>query len=170
LTVERLLSDAYTPKARNKLINLIFKEAGLVEKYGSGVRRIVRACEKHGKCKVEFFNEQHGFKVIVSKTGQTGGQIIDEKVEGEQVEIGVQAYENGGMTDENGGMTLSQIQQMIINLMEENPGISYKKLSETTKINISALQKNINKLKQKGVIQRIGANFGGKWVIVNKKQ
>jgi ATP-dependent DNA helicase RecG len=67
LTVERLLSDAYTPKARNKLINLMFKEAGLVEKYGSGIRRIVKACEKHGKCKVEFFNEQHGFKVIVTK-------------------------------------------------------------------------------------------------------
>ena len=31
LTVERLLLDAYTPKSRNKLINMMFKEIGLVE-------------------------------------------------------------------------------------------------------------------------------------------
>jgi ATP-dependent DNA helicase RecG len=164
LTVEHLLSDAYTPKARNKLINLLFKEAGLVEKYGSGVRRIMQACEKHGKCNVEFFSEQHGFKVVVSKTGLPTNQNSGMTAQNSGMTGGMTAQSSGMTSD----LTLSQIQQMIINLMKENPQISYKKLAETIKINISALQKHVEKLKQKGIIQRFGADFGGKWIITNK--
>lgn len=67
LTIEKLLSDNYTPKSRNKLISAMFKEAELVEKYGSGIKRIVDTCERHGGCFVIFTNEQHGFKVILRK-------------------------------------------------------------------------------------------------------
>jgi ATP-dependent DNA helicase RecG len=81
LTVERLLSDAYTPKARNKLINLMFKEAGLVEEYGSGVKRIIDACELQRNCHVIFFNEQHGFKVILYKTGlKTSADLLNRTI------------------------------------------------------------------------------------------
>ena len=68
----------------------------------------------------------------------------------------------GGMT---GGMTIIGIQLEIVNLIRENPKISYKKMSDILKINISAIQKHINKLKNAGIIRRDGADFGGKWII-----
>ncbi|MDR2465939.1 MAG: putative DNA binding domain-containing protein [Prevotellaceae bacterium] len=67
LTVDKLLSDDYTPKARNILIGSMFKETGLVEKYGLGIKRIINACADHKGCNVQFSNEQHGFKVVLSK-------------------------------------------------------------------------------------------------------
>jgi len=45
LTIEQLLSDNYSPKSRNTLINIMFKETGAVEKYGSGIQRIINECE-----------------------------------------------------------------------------------------------------------------------------
>jgi ATP-dependent DNA helicase RecG len=80
LTVEQLLSGIYTPKSRNKLINMMFKEIGMVERYGSGIQRIINACRKHGGCEVSFFNEQHGFKVILSKIGANITEKVPEKV------------------------------------------------------------------------------------------
>jgi ATP-dependent DNA helicase RecG len=38
-------------------------------------------------------------------------------------------------------------------------------MSEILNINISALQKQIEKLKQIGIIEREGADFGGYWKI-----
>ena len=85
LTIDELLSDNYTPQSRNKQINLMFKEIGLVEKYGSGIRRIINTCEKHGACKVDFFSVQHGFKVVVTKNSMDGyrsiGMVSEKDVE-----------------------------------------------------------------------------------------
>jgi len=39
LTIEQLETNSYKSKTRNKLIALMFKECGLIEKYGSGIGR-----------------------------------------------------------------------------------------------------------------------------------
>jgi len=64
--------------------------------------------------------------------------------------------------------TLTDTQERIINVLKDNHKLSYKKMSETLNINISALQKQIEKLKQMGVIEREGADFGGYWKIIEK--
>jgi hypothetical protein len=66
----------------------------------------VNACKKHGKCKVEFFNEQHGFKVIVSKKHS---QITDAEQKSDDV-TGGQISEQGDLTGgQIGGLTGGQI-------------------------------------------------------------
>ncbi len=42
----------------------------------------------------------------------------------------------------------------ILRLMQDNPFVTYKKMSETTGVNISALQKMIDRMKQKGYLER----------------
>ena len=46
-------------------------------------------------------------------------------------------------------------------LIKENPKLTRKELSENMKINQSAIQKHINKLKQKGLLKRIDSDKGG---------
>jgi ATP-dependent DNA helicase RecG len=45
ISVEDLLSNNYKSSPRNKLIADFFKNLGLIEKYGSGIRRIIRYFE-----------------------------------------------------------------------------------------------------------------------------
>lgn len=45
ITIDDLLTGNYTSKSRNKLIAKIFKEAGLIERYGSGLIRVRQICK-----------------------------------------------------------------------------------------------------------------------------
>ena len=66
--IENLISGNYTSSIRNKQIALVFKDAGLVEKYGSGIKRIFQAFEENDLPRPEFEEIQHGFRVTVFKT------------------------------------------------------------------------------------------------------
>jgi ATP-dependent DNA helicase RecG len=182
LTVERLLSDKYTPKSRNKLINLIFKEAGLVEKYGSGIRRVVRDCRKHGKCKVEFFNEQHGFKVIVSKKNlQVNDGQIDE-TDGAIDETGAQIEQTGGANDAPTPpitplitpsitplitLSITELEKKLLEVISQTPAGTRKEFAETLGISAEVVKEYIENLKNKGLLQRTGNNRTGYWIITN---
>lgn len=63
LTVEKLLSGQYVSTVRNRKIADIFKEAGLIEKYGTGVRRILDGFRNHGLPTPIFEEISGGFRV-----------------------------------------------------------------------------------------------------------
>ena len=67
LTIEELQSNHYISKTRNKFIALMFKECGLIEKYGSGIGRIKRLCKEHHLPDPKFEEMQKGFRVTVYK-------------------------------------------------------------------------------------------------------
>ncbi len=54
--------------------------------------------------------------------------------------------------------------------MRKNPRISAEKLADLIGINIRNVQKNIDKLKSKNLVKRIGADHGGHWEVINTKQ
>lgn len=80
LSVDRLIRGNYTSAIRNKQVATIFKEAGIIEKYGSGIKRILEAMRAFGLPDPIFEEIQHGFRVTVFKTTQktkTRDQIIE---------------------------------------------------------------------------------------------
>ena len=67
ITIEKLNSNNYSSRTRNRAIARAFKEAGIIEQYGSGIHRILDECKSHG-IKAPVFEEfAHGFRVIVNK-------------------------------------------------------------------------------------------------------
>ncbi len=61
--MKKLLSGNYTSRA----IARAFKEAGIIERYGSGIARINTECKAH-EIKEPLFEEfVHGFRVILYK-------------------------------------------------------------------------------------------------------
>lgn len=156
ITVNDLLSNNYKSVPRNKLIADFFKSIGLIEKYGSGIRRILDGCKKAGLPNPEFKNISDGFMVtFFSKEavsgGQTGGQA---------------GGQTGGQTGEGyENIVLTSHQKMIIELIESDNRVTRNELSRKLNINESAIQKHITKLKKLGIIKRIGHDFGGYWQI-----
>ncbi|CAA6814875.1 MAG: Huntington interacting protein HYPE [uncultured Sulfurovum sp.] len=67
------------------------------------------------------------------------------------------------------GINLSENQKEIIAYMLENPKISAKKLSELVGISSRKIEENIKKLKEEEIIERVGANKGGTWKVLNIK-
>ncbi len=66
------------------------------------------------------------------------------------------------------GEKLGENEIKIVELMKDNKYITAKELSEYIKISTTAIDKNISKLKKKGVLRRIGPAKGGYWEVVEK--
>jgi ATP-dependent DNA helicase RecG len=66
ITVQDLLSNNYKSLPRNKLIADVFKDLGLIEKYGSGIKRILEHFKAAGLPAPQFLNISDGFLVTVT--------------------------------------------------------------------------------------------------------
>ena len=60
--------------------------------------------------------------------------------------------------------------QQILNLIKLNKYITAKELALVVKLTPRAIQKNIKKLKEQGIIKRVGANKGGYWEIQDESK
>ena len=79
-TLKQLLSNgesesiefktSFDKEAIETLSAFVFKEAGIIEKYGSGIKRVLEAFQGYGLAQPIFEEIQNGFKVAVSKTTQ----------------------------------------------------------------------------------------------------
>ena len=56
-------------------------------------------------------------------------------------------------------------QKKILNMIAKNPFISKKEMSKLIGISTTAIDKNIESLKKKGLLKRIGPAKGGHWKV-----
>jgi ATP-dependent DNA helicase RecG len=87
ITIEDLLSNTYRSTPRNKQIADFCKDMGLIEKYGSGIRRIFSSFEQEKLPEPQFCNISDGFMVTVFcenidiKLGdKLGGKLGDKQI------------------------------------------------------------------------------------------
>ena len=97
---------------------------------GSGIPRILRVYPRD-----IFIFMSNFIRMVFYKSGSIGGSI------------GSQIY-------------LSDRQKDIIDLIKQNPKISYRKMAEILDIADSAVKKYLEKLKKLGVIERVGGTRG----------
>ncbi len=155
----QLNPENFSPLPKNPVIARVFKEIGRADELGSGVRNIFKYYHHYSQSK-PVLEEADVFKCIIhiddgfsgssmhggSQTGsQTGGQI------GAQI---------GGQIGAQIGGQISETQQLILLLIIENNKVSRREIAEKLKINESAIQKHINKLKQLRILERIGDTRG----------
>ena len=152
LTVEKLKSGSYTSYARNKKIAELFREAGVIEKYGSGIKRINDSFLSYGLPVPVFENFQKGFKVTICNLSAV--DLIDTTEKG--VEKGVEK--------------ITENQRKILSCIEKDPYISAQKIAQTISLSPRKVQENCKKLKAFGFIERVGAAKGGYWKIIVKQE
>ena len=146
ITVEDLLANQYKSTPRNKLIADFCKSLGLIEKYGSGVRRIIEHFEKAGLPGPSFRNISDGFMVTV---------FADQKAAGESDKVPDKVPDN-----------LTENHQKILNLLKQNKTASMAEVAKNIGISKRKVLDNINKLKKMGLIRRVGSPKGGHWEVI----
>jgi ATP-dependent DNA helicase RecG len=152
ITVEDLLANNYRSTPRNKLIADFCKSLGVIEKYGSGISRIVNYCKTGNYPIAEFKNISDGFMVTFFSP-QT--ETIEEKVVKKVVEKVVEKVAEN----------ITANQKQIISYIRVEPNITALQLSKIIGLSHRKVQENIKKLKLKGFITRIGPAKGGHWEI-----
>ena len=62
---------------------------------------------------------------------------------------------------------LTENQNWIVRLMIDNPRITTRELADNIHISQRKIKENLSKLKERGIVQRIGAAKGGYWKVMN---
>jgi ATP-dependent DNA helicase RecG len=173
ITIDDLLSNNYRSNPRNKSIADFFKNLGLIEKYGSGIKRIIGYFREENLPLPEFKNISGGFLVTVFSAERTENVIeriqnVPENAENAPEKV-VAVPGNAENVPERIGNVPENISEerlmAIIGLMQSNTKISMLELSKILKVNHKTIKRDIEKLKAKGLIERIGPDKGGYWKV-----
>jgi len=132
---------------RNRELMRVFKDVGLVEQLGSGMSRILQFYDRSN-----FEISDHFIKVIFPFSKSNSYENIA----------------NGDISGDNNGDISGDNQNdrnKIILLLEKEPNITAKKISEKTGMSTRKISRIIKELREAELIVRIGSNRKGYWKI-----
>ena len=141
LTYEEIMNGH--SKIRNKGIANIFSQMGLVEAWGSGIKRILNAAEEYGLPKPRFQEFDNMFRVELFRNNS---MTETEKKFGEDSEKSWR--KDGDKTEKIRNYELTDIQKKIVNLLLSDKQLSAAKIAEQLDMGSRSIEKNIKKLKR----------------------
>ncbi len=141
ITIDNILSGDYVSEIRNLKIATLFKEIKLIEKYGSGFSRIIKAFKAYNLQIPTFENFQSGFRIIVfAKNDNASENVVENVVENRS--------------------------DKIINLIKQNNQISANQIAKLFSITERTAQRDLDKLKNQNKLKRIGSDKSGYWEVI----
>jgi ATP-dependent DNA helicase RecG len=143
---------------RNRLLADLMSKTIFMERVGTGIRRIRKFCKENNN-EVEIKPTPTHFFVKMKAFDHPSA---------DRIKYGVKYGVNDGVNDGvKAGVKLNENQKKILNLIMENENITREGLSEKIGISINGIEKNIAKLKAKGLLKRIGPDKTGYWKVEN---
>ena len=170
LTIEQL--NNYT---KNPLLVRVFHEMSWVEDLGSGIRNILRyAPLYYPDYRIEINNgSQFIFSITYmdvaenvrdkAKMSETDPQNVRDKDVSEE-ELALEIGESPSVKEKK-----KRRKQGIVGLIASNPNITVDMLSEKMGVNEKTIRRDLAELREQGIIEREGGDFGGHWVICRKR-
>ncbi len=152
--------DAGQSNIRNKVLAPVFKQLGIIEQWGNGLRIISEEMEKYPEIHFEWKEIGLGFRVIFSKKEVKSQPDLQPDLISKNTENRIITKSNNRLGDRLGN-TLVKITE----LMTTNPYISIPELSKELGISTTAIEKNIARLKKLKIIRRIGSSKSGEWLV-----
>ena len=99
MTIATLLDPAHNSVPRNKLIAMLFYDAGLIERYGSGIGRMLDECRRLSFPPPEFDEFQAGFQVVFHKDIYTEKHLAEMGLNPRQSKAVHYSREHGSITN-----------------------------------------------------------------------
>ena len=145
------MKEGYS-KPRNRAIASAFAYMKIIEKWGSGIPRILRECSEYGLPEPEFIDFDGDFRVNMYRQ-------LPEK-----------DWSHTDDTKHDTNDTLSENDTKILNLIRENPSITQAELREKLQVSIATVKRLMADLQKRGLIERQGSSRKGKWIIIGQKE
>ena len=148
-TVETL-TQKHGSRPHNPDIAATFFRAGEVEAWGQGIERIQTYCADYGCPVPEWRFDGAGiWTIFYNKPNTNTAEKSSEK-----------------NVEESSQKTTQKTTQKIIELIKDNQNISIEEMADKCGLTRDGIKYQIKKLKQEGILRRIGPDKGGHWEIV----
>jgi ATP-dependent DNA helicase RecG len=151
LTIEQL-HQKHPSIPFNPLIAATFFRAGYIEAWGRGIEKIMDEC-RHAKISPPIIQNQFN-GIQVKFQSEIDWQKDDDKNRMAMNDIHHKKLEN--------------TRDKIVRLMSKSPDISSRKIADILGLTKKAVEWQIKRLKNDGIIKRVGPPKGGKWVIISQ--
>ena len=138
-------------RLRNPAIANAFAYMKIIEKWGTGIPRILRECKEYGLKKPELIDFDGDFRVNMyrreekSKTTQTTTQITTQTT-----------------------IKLTKNDHEILQVIQNNPALSQKEIAMELGWTVDRVKYFLNKMKKQEAIRRIGSSHKGYWELLIK--
>lgn len=139
-TMKNIDIKNYTPFTKNPTLAKFFKEIGYADELGSGVRRITENSLLYSG-KLPIFEDKEMFRLTIPLVKG----VINE-----------------------GQIELNRTQQNIIDLISNNSRITINEMAGVLRLTEKTIDRNIKKLKEIGIIERMGNKQYGYWKVIGK--
>ena len=145
------MKEGYS-KPRNRAIASAFSYMKIIEKWGSGIPRILRECSEYGLPEPEIIDFDGDFRVNMYRQ-------LPEK-----------DWSHTDDTKHDTNDTISENDTKILNLIRENPSITQAELKEKLQVSIVTVKRLMANLQKRGLIERQGSSRKGKWIIISQQE
>lgn len=145
-------------KPYNPLIAQTFFKAGFIESWGRGFEKIKIECEQFNTPLPEIEIKSSGVMVKCNPS-KIYMDLLNE-MKGKNVQINV--HKNVHI---NNYESLTEIEKQILDIILDNPQITQINIANKIKTTPKTVQRGIATLKENKIIERIGSNKKGYWII-----
>ena len=146
------MKEGYS-KLRNRAIASVFAYVNIIEKWGSGIPRIMNEIREYGLQEPEFIAFENDFRVNIyrknyntTQSTQGSTQDISKK---EKLDV----------------KNLTETDKTIINTIINNPEMSQKQIADNLNWTVNKVKYYMKKFKQKNILRYEGTSQNGKWEI-----
>ena len=164
---------------RNPVIADLFQRLDLMERRGSGFKKILDAyafeSEKRGEVVTpRFESTSTDFFLILPNLNY--GRVINgvgsasEGLNAETTQDATQKTTQGddSQVNEKVNEKVNERQKKIISVVSSNPYVTQSELADILGISLVHVNKNMKKLQALGVIRRVGPDKGGYWEVIDE--
>ena len=155
---------------RNRRLGDFLKELDLTEGRSTGVPTIQAKLAENGSPRAFFETTDDRLTFLVTIPVHEGCYHSSEKSSGTSSETNSKSSEKGVLGSEKSSEKASKSSEKILDLIKNKPTISAVEIAMEIDMSARGVEKQIRKLREAGIIKRIGADRGGYWEITVTKE
>ena len=141
------LFEPHESRPWNPLIASVFYRRGIIETWGQGTLRMAAWAAEAGLPRPEILEVPGA--VVVQFRAKAPGKA-----------------ETTGKRGGNAGETLGKTPSDVLRLLRDQPGLSAPQLAERVGKSRSAIERAVKKLREAGLLVRVGPDKGGSWRVI----
>ncbi|ERK54995.1 RNA-binding domain-containing protein [Leptotrichia sp. oral taxon 879] len=153
------MKEGYS-KLRNRAIASVFAYVNIIEKWGSGIPRIMNEIREYGLQEPEFIIFENDFRVNIYRKNYNTTQSTQGSTQNR-----INTTQDISKKEKLDIKNLTETDKTIINTIINNPEMSQKQIADNLNWTVNKVKYYMKKFKQKNILKYEGTSQNGKWEI-----
>ena len=157
------MKEGYS-KLRNRAIASVFAYINIIEKWGSGIPRIMNEMREYGLQEPEFIAFENDFRVNLYRKGYNTAKTTQGSTQDK-----TNTTQTVSQKEKSNIKNLTETDKTIINTIINNPKMSQKQIADNLNWTVNKVKYYMKKFKQKNILRYEGTSQNGKWEIQEER-